>query len=179
MLSTRVMFEICIGHNGYGGLAAWCTQHCTSYWTLCVLVLFFLFKQKWRSSLWYLLVNVSVTAGSGVTVTVWFIPVRYLSFHCRTRQLVCFRLVVHLLEVVDGCFSSFVSQDGSSRQSALDAATSLMTSAMPSSVQHQAQTLLATLHPSKVSYHSHKVQFQSILRFQRVYTGTGQIKQPT
>lgn len=129
--------------------------------------------------MWYLLVNVSVTAGSGVTVTVWFIPVRFLSFHCRTRQLVCFRLVVHLLEVVDGCFSSFVSQDGSSRQSALDAATSLMTSAMPSSVQHQAQTLLATLHPSKVSYHSHKVQFQSILRFQRVYTGTGQIKQPT
>ena len=172
MLSTRVMFETCIGHNGYGGLAVWCTQHCTSYWTLCVLVFFFIFlffylfffKQKWRSPLWYLLVNVTV---------------RFLSFHCRTRQLVCFRLVVHLLEVVDGCFSSFVSQDGSSRQSALDAATSLMTSAMPSSVQHQAQTLLATLHPSKVSYHSHKVQFQSILRFQRVYTGTGQIKQPT
>ena len=69
----------------------------------------------------------------------------------------CPRLVVHLLEVVDGCFSTFVSQEEMPRQSALDAATSLMTSAMPSSVQHQAQALLATLHPSKMSYHSHKV----------------------
>ena len=67
------------------------------------------------------------------------------------------RLVVHLLEVVDGCFSTFVSQEEMPRQSALDAATSLMTSAMPSVVQHQAQALLATLHPSKMSYHSHKV----------------------
>lgn len=43
------------------------------------------------------------------------------------------------------------------RQSALQAATSLMISAMPSAVQQQAQALLATLHPSKASYHSHKV----------------------
>ena len=32
-----------------------------------------------------------------------------------------------------------------------------MISAMPSAVQQQAQALLATLHPSKASYHSHKV----------------------
>lgn len=79
----------------------------------------------------------------------------------KTRFLICFvnRLVVHLLEVVDGCFSTFVSQEEPPRQAALDAATSLMTSAMPSTVQHQAQALLATLHPSKMSYHSHKVTF--------------------
>lgn len=79
--------------------------------------------------------------------------------------LICLipRLVVHLLEVVDGCFSTFLSQEEAPRQSALDAATSLMTSAMPSSVQHQAQALLATLHPSKMSYHSHKVIFTLLL----------------
>ncbi|XP_068695175.1 E3 ubiquitin-protein ligase UBR4-like isoform X2 [Montipora foliosa] len=70
------------------------------------------------------------------------------------------KLVVHLLEVVDGCFSTFISQEEMPRQSALQAATSLMTSAMPSAVQHQAQALLATLHPSKASYHSHKDQAQ-------------------
>ncbi|XP_074621519.1 E3 ubiquitin-protein ligase UBR4-like isoform X3 [Acropora palmata] len=70
------------------------------------------------------------------------------------------KLVVHLLEVVDGCFSTFVSQEEMPRQSALQAATSLMISAMPSAVQQQAQALLATLHPSKASYHSHKDQAQ-------------------
>ena len=65
--------------------------------------------------------------------------------------------MVHLLETLDGCFSMFTHQDDSVRQSALDVATGLMTGAVPSSVQQHGKTLLATLHPSKSSFHSHKV----------------------
>ena len=66
------------------------------------------------------------------------------------------RLMVNLLETLDGCFSTFFGQEDSVRQSALDLATGLMTGPAPACVQKHAKGLLATLHPSKSSFHSHK-----------------------
>ena len=68
-----------------------------------------------------------------------------------------YRMVVHLLETLDGCFSTFSTKDESVRKVALDLATSLMTSPVSSCIQNQAKALLAALHPSKKSYHNHKV----------------------
>lgn len=64
---------------------------------------------------------------------------------------------MNLLETLDGCFSTFSGQDDAVRQSALDVATGLMTGPAPACVQKHAKALLATLHPSKSSFHSHKV----------------------
>ena len=66
-------------------------------------------------------------------------------------------MVVFLLETLDGCFSTFSTKEESVRTMALDVATSLMTGPVSTCIQNQAKALLGALHPSKKSYHNHKV----------------------
>lgn len=78
-----------------------------------------------------------------------------------------FRMVVHLLEILDGCFSTFSTRDESLRSTALELATSFMTGSVSTSIQNQAKALLAALHPTKKSYHNHKVSLEIVKVFLR------------
>lgn len=71
-------------------------------------------------------------------------------------------MVSSILEVLESSFtlSSNDESKSSLRNTAIDVASGILTLPTPPSVQMHTTALLAALHSSKVSYHSHKVGFK-------------------
>ncbi|KAB0801611.1 hypothetical protein PPYR_03797 [Photinus pyralis] len=70
------------------------------------------------------------------------------------------RLVVGVLEVLDGTFSLYTNEDKLSqyKPASISVATKLLTLASPPSLQMHSKSLLSALHSSKQNYHNYKDQ---------------------
>lgn len=65
-------------------------------------------------------------------------------------------ITANCLRALDGLVT-LVSNDDESHQEIVTIATSMLSSPLPQQVQEQAKMLLASLHPTKMTYNNHKV----------------------
>lgn len=74
-------------------------------------------------------------------------------------MIVYFRLIVGILEILDGSFTLYNNDDKLEQHKPLSisVATILLTLPSPPALQIHSKSLLSALHPSKQSYHSYKV----------------------
>jgi hypothetical protein len=66
-------------------------------------------------------------------------------------------MTANSLRALDGFVSLVTADEESTYQGIVTIATSLLSSALPQQVQEQVKILLASLHPTKMTYNNHKV----------------------